>query len=161
MSKHQIYTTSSVTLHVSVWVEMKIKYFLSEPAKRHAPRERVSWNYSYLIKYLNISVTLHVSVWVEIKYKHTVYCVLQSRSTWACELKYGILGDYFNPVSSRSTWACELKCNAYGTNVKKIMSRSTWACELKLRRSIIMANTRTSRSTWACELKWQIRYLRL
>ena len=55
---------------------------------RHAPRERVSWNQSYLIKYINISshaprervswneifatwksnispVTLHVSVWVE------------------------------------------------------------------------------------------------
>ena len=44
MSKHQIYTTSSVTLHVSVWVEIKC-WNSCDVATSHAPRERVSWNF--------------------------------------------------------------------------------------------------------------------
>ena len=65
-SKHQIYTTSSVTLHVSVWVEIENSFVKSaatyvtlhvsvwveilkifthvENTISHAPRERVSWN---------------------------------------------------------------------------------------------------------------------
>ena len=66
-SKHQIYTTSRVTLHVSVWVEIFRFTLAVRIFKRHAPRERVSWNTCYLT----------------CKRQQT-----KSRSTWACELKY-------------------------------------------------------------------------
>ena len=77
-----------VTLHVSVWVEIKDITAATEKGERHAPRERVSWNLWGLMKTcvlwghaprervswnaIRISsthfvvVTLHVSVWVEI-----------------------------------------------------------------------------------------------
>ena len=84
---------ASVTLHVSVWVEIiKIgKKTLDEAG--HAPRERVSWNFHKHLTMGLQSVTLHVSVWVEIRY--TIYCMLifwASRSTWACELKLYDIG---------------------------------------------------------------------
>ena len=59
-------TGMTVTLHVSVWVEIRGKKI----------RIFIQW------------VTLHVSVWVEIvgiPYKNLVD---SSRSTWACELKW-------------------------------------------------------------------------
>ena len=55
----------TVTLHVSVWVEM-------------------SWTF---VNTMLMLVTLHVSVWVEIGGKRAVPKPLLSRSTWACELK--------------------------------------------------------------------------
>ena len=77
-----------VTLHVSVWVEMKIGYDFRLKNIGHAPRERVSWNLKRQVKpreqcrhaprervswntlvphgWIDMSVTLHVSVWVEI-----------------------------------------------------------------------------------------------
>ena len=55
----------SVTLHVSVWVEIP-----------DTIDEQV----------LNL-VTLHVSVWVEIFYIEFLFVRQSSRSTWACELK--------------------------------------------------------------------------
>ena len=55
-----------VTLHVSVWVEIAMQKFRCEMPDGHAPRERVSWNWSADVIYRNASVTLHVSVWVEI-----------------------------------------------------------------------------------------------
>ena len=78
-----------VTLHVSVWVEIKkfgydrarveshaprerVSWNEGEPAtmqnvKGHAPRERVSWNWFSPTLNRIPSVTLHVSVWVEMK----------------------------------------------------------------------------------------------
>ena len=76
-----------VTLHVSVWVEIAV-----------GCRYRV----------VN-SVTLHVSVWVEIRSPYCNYIITLSRSTWACELKCGILQCFRFRYPSRSTWACELK----------------------------------------------------
>ena len=56
-----------VTLHVSVWVEIT--------------------PYPHIVMW--VVVTLHVSVWVEICVNYSVkYLGVQSRSTWACELKY-------------------------------------------------------------------------
>ena len=119
-----------VTLHVSVWVEIKLSADNEIVVKSrstwacelkcqsvtifvrqfcHAPRERVSWNFTptlsryCLIVTLHVSVwvemkshkdltatpkvTLHVSVWVEIYRRWHFSCWKQSRSTWACELK--------------------------------------------------------------------------
>ena len=100
---------------------------------RHAPRERVSWNRprcsagNHQVVTLHVSVwvemchrrnssiqthvTLHVSVWVEIVKTIYVRYNTKSRSTWACELKFFIVGNETDENGSRSTWACELKCH--------------------------------------------------
>ena len=62
----QVQVLNHVTLHVSVWVEMK----------------------TLLIWVNRYSVTLHVSVWVEIHFKSLCTVDKLSRSTWACELKF-------------------------------------------------------------------------
>ena len=51
-----------------------------------------------------------MSVWVEIKIVATLQLFKQSRSTWACELKFTISLNFVSSALSRSTWACELKC---------------------------------------------------
>ena len=94
---------------MSVWVEIfKVAFYLLL-AYRHAPRERVSWNW-FCRNFKNQRyVTLHVSVWVEIL---TVLCLrpaYPSRSTWACELKWQNYRRSAIVSKSRSTWACELK----------------------------------------------------
>ena len=123
---------SPVTLHVSVWVEIQFRAHqqLSDyghaPRERvswnlrnqnafwlwirHAPRERVSWNLTALVYGNYRCVTLHVSVWVEIQGRST-YCWKnhESRSTWACELKFFMFVSPSLFFASRSTWACELK----------------------------------------------------
>ena len=77
----------------------------------HAPRERVSWNAKTIEIDRRTWVTLHVSVWVEIlKTHHLTPLYVQSRSTWACELKFSIVYSSVSYIESRSTWACELKC---------------------------------------------------
>ena len=120
-----------VTLHVSVWVEIqKLGLFDCELASRstwacelklttgtwplrlwgrHAPRERVSWNYSWLENSIFHTVTLHVSVWIEI-------------SAMDCGL--------FTPLVTLhvSVW---IEINAEVSNTAVAPSRSTWACELK------------------------------
>ena len=54
-------------------------------------------------------VTLHVSVWVEMPKDLAKNLVFRSRSTWACELKFGNCLYVLHGCWSRSTWACELK----------------------------------------------------
>ena len=87
LCQHSCCNASQVTLHVSVWVEIAIpaqpvwsnmsrstwacelKFGRTENSirnRRHAPRERVSWNCPYCGDSANENVTLHVSVWVEI-----------------------------------------------------------------------------------------------
>ena len=96
---------------MSVWVEIHNLVCDTSKHNRHAPRERVSWNWvrrrimSFLIVTLLVSVwveitdygrrliplyvTLLVSVWVEILLKSPiVFTYLSSRSSWACELKW-------------------------------------------------------------------------
>ena len=83
-----VVTDSGVTLHVSVWVEISFNLFPYEQGSGHAPRERVSWNHHQSSQSLLAIVTLHVSVWVEILVMILLAVLLQSRSTWACELKW-------------------------------------------------------------------------
>ena len=100
--------------------------------ERHAPRERVSWNpttFAYMVQGL---VTLHVSVWVEITLFHSFKChqvVTLHVSVWV-EIYCTAQTD--GERSSRSTWACELKSIVQQLVCWWLMSRSTWACELKL-----------------------------
>ncbi len=70
----------------------------------------MSWNFLVRVIAYKFEVTLHVSVWVEIKIVATLQLFKQSRSTWACELKFTISLNFVSSALSRSTWACELKC---------------------------------------------------
>ena len=83
----QVLMQQSVTLHVSVWVEISIGCNVVTLCYRHAPRERVSWNQYYIMILAVWNVTLHVSVWVEIAVPWLLPPPATSRSTWACELK--------------------------------------------------------------------------
>ena len=121
-------------------------------------------------------VTLHVSVWVEIWSTRLLLRLLKSRSTWACELKYGKEGKpwkYRYVTLHVSVWVEIIHSANLG---KSARSRSTWACELKLfykalhfgrvghapRERVswntpfgrVSLRTTASRSTWACELKY-------
>ena len=98
-----------VTLHVSVWVEIKHRSF---------------GNY-------HNGVTLHVSVWVEIHKRRYLRRSFLSRSTWACELKF-VLCYYRKHMDrhaprERVSWNCQMICLKH----ELLTSRSTWACELK------------------------------
>ena len=98
----------------------------------HAPRERVSWNLRFVLTtWKNWQVTLHVSVWVEMLYPLLMITNRTSRSTWACELKFMDKDFLRYAIGSRSTWACELKCIYTEIRWRNNGSRSTWACELK------------------------------
>ena len=76
----------------STWAcELKCGHSQRVPKRRrHAPRERVSWNAWYVMQIRELQVTLHVSVWVEIKYILFDEFMTRSRSTWACELKFNL-----------------------------------------------------------------------
>ena len=120
----------SVTLHVSVWVEISIPLIVLGLAK-----SRSTW--ACELKFVNAvfhvlkSVTLHVSVWVEISSLTPAVWVFQSRSTWACELKYGCFR-YYNQKQvvtlHVSVWV-EIQYSS--SSFVNAVSRSTWACELK------------------------------
>ena len=79
---------------------------------RHAPRERVSWNYSLDVGSIYNIVTLHVSVWVEMlmtDIKPHLSWVTLHVSVW---VEISIRAWAAVKVWSRSTWACELKCRS-------------------------------------------------
>ena len=99
-----------VTLHVSVWVEIIHSANLGKSARSrstwacelklfykalhfgrvgHAPRERVSWNFSHDNSPFHALVTLHMSLWVEI-YKSYLYlftCVVTLHVSVWVEMK--------------------------------------------------------------------------
>ena len=98
---------------MSVWVEIELQNCHRSLHTSHAPRERVSWNFtaqqhgrsvvSHAPRervswnracrpscYLWCKVTLHVSVWVEIYHEQLRHSACWSRSTWACELKWSM-----------------------------------------------------------------------
>ena len=127
----------SVTLHVSVWVEIyfllthgisftsrstwacELKSIWSRQTLEEKP-SRSTWACelkckNHVPRTYPQNVTLHVSVWVEIETCEILLSVKVSRSTWACELKF--LHRYRNlyHTLSRSTWACELKLQIVAT----------------------------------------------
>ena len=83
-----ISSTETVTLHVSVWVEMPQKWGLQNSHQ----------------------VTLHVSVWVEIRVYRPWWKKLRGhapreRVSW----NENYDAKFEQAIRSRSTWACELK----------------------------------------------------
>ena len=123
---------SSVTLHVSVWVEMQTLVVLAEIFACHAPRERVSWNYNVLFFIWN---------W----YRHAP----RERVSW--NFSVSVENGLRNP--SRSTWACELKwqkCEVEHQQEIVTLHVSVW---VEMACCLFCGNGWLSRSTWACELK--------
>ena len=99
----------------STWAcELKfIIPYLFSFLRRHAPRERVSWNSQINQLQKTLLVTLHVSVWVEIVCEQEIkgfFKVTLHVSVWV-EIKIWLIK--FRSLQSRSTWACELKCNIF------------------------------------------------
>ena len=161
---------------MSVWVEIFKTGTKGENRAGHAPRERVSWNFSNNVCSFAPLVTLHVSVWVEISRYYFNRCILKVTlhvSVWV-EIILPIA--YLKKsLSSRSTWACELKFPV--TNSQKFITchapreRVSWNFLLTQIYQIIkghaprervswngslltsMVMKSMSRSTWACELK--------
>ena len=78
-----------VTLHVSVWVEICPFSWNVSNDTRHAPRERVSWNFLF-VSFSALS--------------------RPSRSTWACELKFMGIDEDLRIVGhaprERVSWNC-------------------------------------------------------
>ena len=124
----------SVTLHVSVWVEINILTLQNSIG----------------------NVTLHVSVWVEIFISPRRTHSASSRSTWACELKFLYQCRVIYVFLSRSTWACELKWKRcwYGqADFGVTLHVSVWVEIVYLVNTFFII---LSRSTWACELKFPV-----
>ena len=118
-----IKSKGSVTLHVSVWVEM--------------PQSHIS-------RY-TAAVTLHVSVWVEISNAANAACSTTSRSTWACELKSEDYCKGRHCKLSRSTWACELKFSMGTIRVhpsrhapRERVSWNCWYCKHAVPKSVTL-----------------------
>ena len=162
---------------MSVWVEISPRYANLSISDRHAPRERVSWNFTFRnCEITTADVTLHVSVWVEIALEYSdsrgqtvtlhvsvwvemsvvlcLYLKLQShapreRVSW----NWKILPRKQNPLVTLhvSVWV-EIFDKLYKATPDE--SRSTWACELKSCGTSRSKQVVQSRSTWACELKW-------
>ncbi len=119
-----------VTLHVSVWVEMMIAVSIAAV----------------------IAVTLHVSVWVEIALDKICLAVFESRSTWACELKFLILCkcqlDTGHAPRERVSWNRQCLLCIFLNRVT--LHVSVW---VEIFIFILPYRLYASRSTWACELK--------
>ena len=143
-----------VTLHVSVWVEMKRQMLIITFA----------------------SVTLHVSVWVEIFLLYLYYIGKTSRSTWACELKFPYTPLKSTPVRhaprERVSWNGKSARNPLKPCGHAPRERVSWnfctvskicATHVTLHVSVWVEMFRLwwmpyphrSRSTWACELKFR------
>ena len=129
--KARIVSHYAVTLHVSVWVEMTKIRPKGLESLSHAPRERVSWN----------------TAWIPVSND-----MLESRSTWACELKsqspQAIWGRISHAPRERVSWNGILANN--GIKGAVTLHVSVWVEMIFPHCSAIAC---ASRSTWACELK--------
>ena len=170
----------SVTLHVSVWVEMHISDDMTKKLCRHAPRERVSWNPNPIQKagLLNChaprervswnlcneivnsscNVTLHVSVWVEITFSGEGSIIRvrshapRERVSWNLQ-KLCFLTNCFVTLHV-SVWV-EISLTTFFLGWFSVtLHVSVWV-EMYNPTSWGIWIVCRSRSTWACELKYQ------
>ena len=144
-----------VTLHVSVWVEMTFTILVKIRCVRHAPRERVSWNKTRTVN--NLIAEGHAPrerVSWNLKPLTTSVKVYESRSTWACELKFD--NDPSTAIVMKvtlhvSVWVEIQSEETTSLSATVTLHVSVWVEMLGLRGQV---GTCTSRSTWACELKF-------
>ena len=144
----------TVTLHVSVWVEMQKKHLKMQKRTSRStwacelkfsrwllrsffPLSRSTWACELKCKLIIYSahkplVTLHVSVWVEIisdAFPVTdVYIVTLHVSVWVeMKIKY-FLSEPAKVTLHVSVW---VEIDSFSVNFELSKSRYTWACELK------------------------------
>ena len=172
------FSNFSVTLHVSVWVEIANQcHAMPLPLSRSTWACELKWptqvwHLFHLVTlhvsvwvemtclprhFSNFSVTLHVSVWVEIANQCHAMPLPLSRSTWACELKFDFQGirEFFNRVTLHvSVWVEMQICSAAFRKPFVTLHVSVWV-EMTTWKSWQIFSAR-SRSTWACELKCMV-----
>ena len=147
---------TDVTLHVSVWVE--IYKFCHRKCRKTVTLHVSVWveiSHVEEISYFS-PVTLHVSVWVEIKSSCLAHAVIQSRSTWACELKSNSADSRNQAVQVTlhvSVWVEILFVSFSALSRPVTLHVSVWVEILVM---IILLSLPWSRSTWACELKSEL-----
>ena len=162
---------------MSVWVEMITFSYFSQSARRHAPRERVSWNCRFFLGFCQVfrhaprervswndnevienstvNVTLHVSVWVEIWKKEKISKILichapRERVSWNSfpySCTYQVAS---HAPRERVSWNTVMMFAVTGLQVT--LHVSVWVEMLTYLQCKLRSR---SRSTWACELKWQ------
>ena len=143
----------------------------------HAPRERVSWNVVTVCKLLFLRshaprerVSWNTLLWIR------TFWDTQSRSTWACELKFNC--SFVKPLAKchapreRVSWNFSNNICSFAPfrhaprervswNVKSILATFSSTVTLHVSVWVEIENYCSacprgmSRSTWACELKWQ------
>ena len=139
----------------STWAcELKWLFLLYiEQFLRHAPRERVSWNFLNTSFWREKCVTLHVSVWVEIEFeiKHiNLPLVTLHVSVWVEMIAIRSLSHFSMVTLHVSVWVeiNHTKKPTFSSNVT--LHVSVWVEIFKLLPTL---ENYQSRSTWACELK--------
>ena len=122
----------AVTLHVSVWVEIRPVLISLLTSLSHAPRERVSWNV-YLVCNVYLCLSHAPRERVSWNYAIPAYCHVgcchapRERVSW--NLRQLFCQVSWCPVTLHvSVW---VEISALRKATAKQQSRSTWACELK------------------------------
>ena len=125
---------------MSVWVEMITFSYFSQSARRHAPRERVSWNCRFFLGFCQVfrhaprervswndnevienstvNVTLHVSVWVEIWKKEKISKILichapRERVSWNCRYTSAVFTNRGHAPRERVSWNLVNSCTVF------------------------------------------------
>ena len=133
-NQQKLKATWTVTLHVSVWVEIAMQKVRCEMPDGHAPRERVSWNYIAFQTYLR-------------QHRHAP----RERVSWNCRLGTQLLFLLRHAPRERVSWNWTILFLWAFVNCHAPRERVSWnSFRNVFHFSIIM-----SRSTWACELKYQ------
>ena len=166
----------SVTLHVSVWVEIWNERHRGRGNRGHAPRERVSWN-EILFRLRSIK-NRHAP---RERVSWNCFCSIKwikcnpSRSTWACELKFEMKDTEEEETEVTlhvSVWVEITEKNFFKTGTKVTLHVSVWVEISQIMYALLhhyvtlhvsvwveivnwkkVECTARSRSTWACELK--------
>ncbi len=161
---------------MSVWVEMITFSYFSQSARRHAPRERVSWNCRFFLGFCQVfrhaprervswndnevienstvNVTLHVSVWVEIWKKEKISKILichapRERVSWNLVNSCTVFS--FPVTLHVSVWVEIRFLIAVLTKWQVTLHVSVW---VEMTNTLFAVIESRSRSTWACELKF-------
>ena len=167
---------TEVTLHVSVWVEMREKKVLGCRDGRHAPRERVSWN---LIESKPIMRQDRHAPRERVSWNYMLFCqnhiykchAPRERVSWNCIIGVEVLCIARHAPRERVSW----NTTAYGKTKSNTVTLhvSVWVeivncwfptfqhfvtlhvsvwVEISKVGAYIYTSAK-SRSTWACELK--------
>ena len=169
----------SVTLHVSVWVEIHNTVCVHN--RRGVTLHVSVWVEitNTLLEHIHITVTLHVSVWVEIVfncdfklvyYRHaprehvswniffqmrnmpSICHAPRERVSWNQILPLFCLSNWRHAPRERVSWNLNISRAAIQLSRHAPRERVSW----NINSDAVCRFHRKSRSTWACELKWYL-----